>query len=394
MNNKNILKILITIILITIFSVFVFKKDNQKIENDTKNQKQEKIVENKTTLEERKGGIKNFKNSSIQRKKNIESSKNTEEVRKIDRSAFYETESFKIKLDIYCSQQILACDFVNYTGVSKKNGSTINLKGKAIYSATSSNAPGKFLGYLFENKEYKYFVNEEYLEIKKEEEGIFKEKIYSFYTKEEPFINGDTIIQLYGRDSYSKKIAKKITNKINDITSDMKNYHERYSDIKIAYSLKENIFGFGMLYTHYGAGLNFHNISYDFDLKTGEVINTDDVFSNEGKIYIEDFIKKYVINEFESFKKDIEFYIAQDDYISKQEQKNRMMTNWENCKKKKYLSDNVSFTIDKNVLYIEPGPCMPRYQMNLDPLSQYTVEIPLKRKFLTDYGVKMYWDKD
>ncbi len=49
MNKKNILKISITtiIILVTIFSVFVFKNNNQEIENDTKNIKQEKTIKEK-----------------------------------------------------------------------------------------------------------------------------------------------------------------------------------------------------------------------------------------------------------------------------------------------------------------------------------------------------------
>ncbi len=111
MNKKNILKISIIaiIILIIIFSVFVFKKDNQKIENDTKNQKQEKIVENKTTKIE-KENKENKENKQKVLLKNIEF--NNEKIsllqtKQKEKNDSLETKIIKIKKNKNGSETVL-----------------------------------------------------------------------------------------------------------------------------------------------------------------------------------------------------------------------------------------------------------------------------------------------
>jgi hypothetical protein len=88
-----------------------------------------------------------------------------------------DTPSFIVTVEVNCPEGHVVCDDVTYTGISKKNGITITLKGSTWHTRGRDSTPGRFIGYRFQSGEYLYWVlGEGALEIRKGEKVISSEK--------------------------------------------------------------------------------------------------------------------------------------------------------------------------------------------------------------------------
>ncbi|MFC3674614.1 hypothetical protein [Ferrovibrio xuzhouensis] len=67
-----------------------------------------------------------------------------------------ETPSFTVTIKNNCEEGVVSCDDVTYTGVSKKNGSRITLKGETLHTYSADGTPSRFLGYEFRSGDYVY----------------------------------------------------------------------------------------------------------------------------------------------------------------------------------------------------------------------------------------------
>lgn len=72
-----------------------------------------------------------------------------------------ETPSFTVTIKNNCEEGVVSCDDVTYTGVSKKNGSRVALKGETLHTYDAEGTPSRFLGYQFHSGAYLYEVLEE-----------------------------------------------------------------------------------------------------------------------------------------------------------------------------------------------------------------------------------------
>jgi hypothetical protein len=72
------------------------------------------------------------------------------------------TPSFKITIEVRCSEGMLGCDNVKYVGIGPKTGHLVTLMGREIYAIGADGVtPSHFLGYEFKNGETNYFVGED-----------------------------------------------------------------------------------------------------------------------------------------------------------------------------------------------------------------------------------------
>jgi hypothetical protein len=76
------------------------------------------------------------------------------------------TPSFKITIERNCEEGYVSCDDVTYIGVNKKTGASIKLKGKTLNTTCSDGVtPCRFVGYVFENGNTKYYVENDTLSV-------------------------------------------------------------------------------------------------------------------------------------------------------------------------------------------------------------------------------------
>ena len=73
-----------------------------------------------------------------------------------------DTPSYNITIQSNCEEGSVSCDNVSYTGVNKKSGKSITLKGSTSHTLCADGVtPCRFLGYQFKNGDTSYFVSEE-----------------------------------------------------------------------------------------------------------------------------------------------------------------------------------------------------------------------------------------
>lgn len=90
-----------------------------------------------------------------------------------------ETPSYNVTIQSNCAEGEVSCDDVSYTGVNKKSGKSIILKGSTWHTLCADGAtPCRFLGYKFKNGDVIYTVSEEgILEVvKKGNKVLFSEQ--------------------------------------------------------------------------------------------------------------------------------------------------------------------------------------------------------------------------
>ena len=90
-----------------------------------------------------------------------------------------ETPSYNVTIQSNCAEGEVSCDDVSYTGVNKKSGKAITLKGSTWHTLCADGVtPCRFLGYKFKNGDVTYTVSEEgVLEVvKKGNKVLFSEQ--------------------------------------------------------------------------------------------------------------------------------------------------------------------------------------------------------------------------
>ena len=69
------------------------------------------------------------------------------------------TESYVVTIEQRCPEGNVTCDNVTCTGVHRKTGKSISLKGSTVHSTCADRVtPCRFLGYSFRNGDVKYAV--------------------------------------------------------------------------------------------------------------------------------------------------------------------------------------------------------------------------------------------
>ena len=87
-----------------------------------------------------------------------------------------ETKSFSISIEVKCEEGEVTCDNVKYVSRNKKSGESLELTGKAAHHMDKEGNPGRFLGYIFKNKNVTYFLSEEgLLRVTKGDEVLLEE---------------------------------------------------------------------------------------------------------------------------------------------------------------------------------------------------------------------------
>ncbi len=70
------------------------------------------------------------------------------------------TPNFRIEIERLCPEEVVVCDHIRYTGIDRKTGSSINLMGRSYHTtAPDGVTPSRFVGYIFENGEYRYLIS-------------------------------------------------------------------------------------------------------------------------------------------------------------------------------------------------------------------------------------------
>jgi len=87
------------------------------------------------------------------------------------------TPSFTVTI-VGCAEGNVSCDDVKYTGVSRKTGAAIKLKGKTLHTMGADGVtPSRFLGYEFRNGKTLYTVTEGgVLEVRRGAKMLFSEQ--------------------------------------------------------------------------------------------------------------------------------------------------------------------------------------------------------------------------
>lgn len=95
------------------------------------------------------------------------------------------TEQFVIVIVERCAEGDVACNDVKYTGVNRKTGESISLKGQAwVRMCAQTNTPCQHLGWHFRNGEFTYRVRETppSLEIERDGKMVLEQKaVWSDY---------------------------------------------------------------------------------------------------------------------------------------------------------------------------------------------------------------------
>lgn len=69
------------------------------------------------------------------------------------------TDSYVVTIESRCPEGNVTCDNVTCTGVHRKTGKSISLKGSTVHSTCADRVtPCRFLGYSFRNGDVKYAV--------------------------------------------------------------------------------------------------------------------------------------------------------------------------------------------------------------------------------------------
>lgn len=72
------------------------------------------------------------------------------------------TPNFRIEIERLCPEGVVVCDHIRYIGTDRTTGSSIELMGRSYHTTAADGVtPSRFLGYIFENGEYKYFISTE-----------------------------------------------------------------------------------------------------------------------------------------------------------------------------------------------------------------------------------------
>lgn len=73
-----------------------------------------------------------------------------------------ETPSFVVKIDVRCAEGNVTCENVIYTGISRKTGKSISVKGRTMHSKCADGVtPCRFQGYTFDSGKINYTVYED-----------------------------------------------------------------------------------------------------------------------------------------------------------------------------------------------------------------------------------------
>ncbi|MDY7019878.1 MAG: hypothetical protein SWJ54_00770 [Cyanobacteriota bacterium] len=88
------------------------------------------------------------------------------------------TPNFRIEIERLCPEGVVVCDHIRYTGTDRETGSSIELMGRSYHTTGADGVtPSRFLGYIFENGDYKYFISTEgQLRILERDKVILDEK--------------------------------------------------------------------------------------------------------------------------------------------------------------------------------------------------------------------------
>jgi len=88
------------------------------------------------------------------------------------------TDSFEITIEVRCSEGVVGCDNVRYTGVHRKTGRSIKLVGQELHTRCADGVtPCRFLGYAFKNGNVSYAVwDDGTLSVKQGERVLVQEK--------------------------------------------------------------------------------------------------------------------------------------------------------------------------------------------------------------------------
>lgn len=72
-----------------------------------------------------------------------------------------ETPNFVVRIEIACEEGSVTCDRVTYRGESRKTKKAVVLKGRTAHTTCADGVtPCRFLGYVFDNGGYRYFVSD------------------------------------------------------------------------------------------------------------------------------------------------------------------------------------------------------------------------------------------
>ncbi|MBI3712155.1 MAG: hypothetical protein HY253_04215 [Burkholderiales bacterium] len=72
------------------------------------------------------------------------------------------TQSFIVKIDVRCAEGNVTCEYVLYTGTSRRTGKSISVKGHTMHSKCADGVtPCRFQGYTFDNGKINYTVYED-----------------------------------------------------------------------------------------------------------------------------------------------------------------------------------------------------------------------------------------
>lgn len=74
------------------------------------------------------------------------------------RSFSLETAHYDVTLTVHCAEGNVSCDQVTYAGTSKGSGNSITLEGATWHTLCTDGSPCRFLGYRFNNGDYRYIV--------------------------------------------------------------------------------------------------------------------------------------------------------------------------------------------------------------------------------------------
>ncbi|EAW34457.1 hypothetical protein [Lyngbya sp. PCC 8106] len=88
------------------------------------------------------------------------------------------TPNFRIEIEKLCPEGVVICDHIRYIGTDRKTGSSLELMGRTYHTTGADGVtPSRFVGYIFENGEYKYILSPEgHLRILQGETVLLEEK--------------------------------------------------------------------------------------------------------------------------------------------------------------------------------------------------------------------------
>lgn len=76
------------------------------------------------------------------------------------RQSILETPHYSVTITVHCAEGNVSCDQVTYKGTSKRSGNALTLSGTTWHTRCADGSPCRFLGYRFENGNYRYLVHQ------------------------------------------------------------------------------------------------------------------------------------------------------------------------------------------------------------------------------------------